>query len=97
MVSSSLLAFSKQEVAEVSVEVAGAVGIEGKSGILSVVEPFVVDARDWREDFFVGPFSTNGLSVVVETFGRLLVCIAATHTHPLHCFDMTIGNDLVYQ
>ncbi len=50
--SSSLLDFSKQEDAEVSVEVAGDVGIDCKCGILSVVEQFVFDARYCCEDFF---------------------------------------------
>ena len=51
-ISSSLLA----EVAEVSVEVAGDIVIEGKSGILSVVEQFVVDDRDWCDNFLVENF-----------------------------------------
>ncbi len=56
-VSSSLLAISKEEVAvDVSVEVMGDVGINCKSDEWLVVEWFMVDARDWREDFLVDPF-----------------------------------------
>ncbi len=91
-ISSSLLA----EVADVSVEVAGDIVKEGKSGILSVVEQFVVDDRDWCDNFFGGKLSMDGLSAVAETFGRLRICIAAT-TPPLHRFDVAIGDGLVYQ
>ncbi len=70
---------------------------EGKSGILSVVEQFVVDDRDWCDNFFGGKLLMDGSSVVVETFGRLRVCIAATTPPPSHRFDVAIGNGLVYQ
>ncbi len=51
-ISSSLLA----EVAEVSVEVACDIVIVGKSCILSDMEQFVVEVRDWREVFLVENF-----------------------------------------
>ncbi len=91
-ISSSLFA----EVAEVRVEVAGDIVIEGKCGILSVVEQFVVDDRNWREDFFGGKLSMDGSSVVSETFRTLRVFFATTPP-PSHRYDVAIGDDLVYQ
>ncbi len=71
MVSSSLLDFSKQEVAvNISVEVAGDFEITGKSDEWSVVEWLVAKAMDWCEVIFGGPFLNDESSVVADTFDR---------------------------